>query len=156
MYIDPLGLEPYSQDFWNAYLNYDKYRTQDVWNTVGGSLGTTYMGENSCATRVSYGLNYGGEPIPAGVDGGNRNYGGDNLRYILSARELRKYLNKEWGSPTTTLNSYSDVMNFQSSLKKGETAIVSSDGHASVLTNSYKDPYVGGFGGDVWLLPNKP
>jgi hypothetical protein len=55
-FVDPDGLEPYSEDFWPAYLNYITYTSTDVWNKIGGSLGKTYGPySNSCAARVSYG-----------------------------------------------------------------------------------------------------
>lgn len=152
------GLEPNSKDFVDAYLDYDRYDYQDVWQIIDGNLGSTYKDEpNSCAARISCGLNYGGEPIPAGVPGGNRNYGGDNQRYIVSAQQLRNYLEDRWGAPDAKLRNQSDLNTFRDSLVKGQAAIVMSREHAAVIVggSSYADPYVDTFYGDAWLLPSE-
>lgn len=153
-YTDEFGLEPLSKEFWDAYLNYDLYEYPDVWNRIGGSLGKTYKDEPfSCAARVSYGLNYGGEPIPGGVPGGNRNYGGDNKRYIVSAQQLRNYLEDRWGAPDAKLRNRTDLNALRSRLEKGQAAIAVSKSHAAVIINGYSDPYVETFLGDAWILP---
>ena len=157
MYFDPFGLEPYAQDFWDNYLNYDSYGPADTWSKIGGNLNKTYGPySNSCAARVSYGLNYGGEPIPAGVPGGNRNYGGDNKRYIISARQLRSYLTDRWGEPDAALSTAADLTALIDSLEPNQVAVVVSQGHASVVSKSYKDNYIDYFLGDAWKLPVKP
>lgn len=157
MYFDPFGLEPYAQDFWDNYLDYDNYGATDAWNKIGGNLNKTYGPySNSCAARVSYGLNYGGEPIPANVPGGNRNYGGDNKRYIVSARQLRSYLKNRWGDPDKALSTRADLRALIDSLSPDQVAVVVSQGHAAVVSKSYKDGYVDGYLGDAWILPLKP
>lgn len=161
--VDPSGLcscgLPSGSDFWSRYPNYNDYSGSDVWNLIGGSLNDKYGAnspgglQNSCAVRVSYGLNRSGRPIPRGAPGANRNYGGDNARYILSARELNSYLRSAYGAPSRTLMSTGQFNAFQQGLSAGQVAIVSSKGHAAVVTGSYADPYVRSYLGDVWILP---
>ena len=41
-------------------------------------------------------------------------------------------------------------------LQPGQVAIVASDSHVAVVTDSnskYSDPYVSTYGGDYWILP---
>ncbi|MDR3157552.1 MAG: hypothetical protein LBU11_00765 [Zoogloeaceae bacterium] len=75
------------------------------------------------------------------------------INYIISAEQMNKYLRKQYGDPSQTLTSESDLDALKKSLKPGQAAIVSSKGHASVLTDSYEDPYVRSYLGDVWVLP---
>lgn len=159
-YTDPLGLAPpLSSNFWNVYPNYNSYTGAATWNLIGGSLNSNYGSgspggtQNSCAARVSHALNLSGSPIPAGTPGGNRNWGGSGMRYIISARQLGNYLTSSWGSPSQKVSNYSQVQNLQKSLKSGQVAIVMSQGHASVVTKTYTDPYVNS--GNVWVLPVK-
>ncbi len=92
---------PNSAPFWNAYLNYTHIpanQNSKVWDTIGGSIGESYgpVAENSCAARVSYGLDYGNSPIvqfpaasvnlPDHVYMGKK---GDGMRYIVSAMQMR-------------------------------------------------------------------
>lgn len=162
-FVDPRGLcacgMPDSANFWNNYPNYNDYTGADVWNLIGGSLNDSY-GENSpggtqnsCATRVSYALNYSGGSIPSGAPGANRNWGDANNRYIISARQMNSYLRMTYGAPSQTLTSASQLATLRSGLSSGQVAIVSSQGHAAVVTSTYADPYVSSYLGDVWMLP---
>jgi len=162
-YIDPFGLfgMPYADEFFDAYLRYQDstggYSTQDVWDKIGGSLNDNYAGSNSCAARVSYGLNYGGDPISRGSPGANRNYGGDDLRYIISARQLETHLNQQWGAPTHSNITFNQLDALRNGLGQGQVAVVVSTDHATVLTPGYSaDGYsILGQGGSAWILPNK-
>jgi len=98
-WVDVLGLcrckRPSSQSFWSNYPNYASHQTNDVWNAIGGSIGSDYQGENSCAARVSYGLNKSGASIPSNRKyQTNKNSGGTDGRYIISAAKMREYLKK--------------------------------------------------------------
>src|SRR5437763_273920 len=98
------GTRPSSAAFWNAYLNYvaiPASLNSKVWDTIGGSIGESYgpAAENSCAARVSYGLDYSGSPIgqfaAASVNLKDHSYkgkAGDGLRYIVSAMQMAAYL----------------------------------------------------------------
>lgn len=141
------------------YPDYDNYSGSDVWKEIGGSLNDNY-GENSpngtqnsCAARVSHALNESGSKIPAGTPGGNRNWGGNEDRYIISARQMNNYLRSNYGSPSQTLTNSTQLQSLRSNLATGQAAIVSSNGHAAVVTRTYSDPYVSSFLGDVWVLP---
>ncbi len=64
---DALGLSKY----WDNYMNFDKYRTSEVWEKVGGNIYWMHLSnfkfENSCALRVSRALVNSGETIPAAI-----------------------------------------------------------------------------------------
>ena len=155
--FDPFGLEPDSAEFWQSYLDYNNYRGSDsVWEKIDGNIGARFEGDpkaNSCAARVSYGLNYGGEPIPRGAPGAYRNYNGDNFRYILKARELRQYFRQRWGRPDAVLENIDDLNSLRTRLSRGQVAIVVSQGHAAVVREGYDDPFVESYLGDAWILP---
>ena len=163
-WVDVLGLcrckRPSSQSFWSNYPNYASYQTNDVWNAIGGSIGSDYQGENSCASRVSYGLNKSGASIPSNRKyQTNKNSGGTDGRYIISAAKMREYLKKTWGhnpKDTITPGKDNDLAELRNKLQPGQVAIVASDRHVAVVTDrnsKYSDPYVSRFGGDYWILP---
>ena len=155
---------PTSAAFKAAYLDYNNYSALDVWGIIGGGLNDSY-GEhgsiddiaNSCATRLSRGLNYAGTPIPKGSIGANKNYdgrtSGDGLYYIIQARKLRKYLHQAWGSPNQTLTHASQIDEIQNNLKAGQYAIIVSEGHAGAVSATYSDNYIRAYLGDMWILP---
>ena len=163
-WVDVLGLcrckRPSSQSFWSNYPNYASHQTNDVWNAIGGSIGSDYQGENSCAARVSYGLNKSGASIPSNRKyQTNKNSGGTDGRYIISAAKMREYLKKTWGhnpKDTITPGKDNDLAELRNKLQPGQVAIVASDRHVAVVTDrnsKYSDPYVSRFGGDYWILP---
>jgi hypothetical protein len=167
--VDPLGLcvcdLPDSAAFMNQYLRYDKFDGENVWEEIGGSLNEGYGKDspggtqNSCAARISHGLNKSGAPIPPGAPGANKNFGGPNngKRYVISARQMNAYLRKRYGNPSQTLTNSSQVDTLRASLKPGQVAIASSEGHAAIVASdsyNYQDPYVYGYYGDVWILPS--
>ena len=163
MFVDPLGLcscgLPNASSFVNQYPNYSEYTGAGVWSLIGGSLDSNYGADspdgvqNSCAARVSYGLNNSGDPIPAGTPGGNKNWNGDGNRYIISAKEMNSYLRSRYGSPSQTLGASSELESLRQGLGSGGAALISSTGHVGVITNSYSDPYVSSYLGDVWVMP---
>lgn len=161
--FDPFGLcscgLPNSSAFMSNYPDYNTYTGGDVWRLIGGTLEASYGAnssggvQNSCAARVSYGLNASGKPIPPGAPGANRNWNANNHRYIISARQMTSYLNGTYGPPSQTLASSAELIALRRGLGSGGAAIVSSGGHVAVVTGSYADPYVSAFLGDVWVLP---
>ena len=162
-WVDVLGLcrckRPSSQSFWSNYPNYTSHQTNDVWNAIGGSIGSDYQGENSCAARVSYGLNKSGASIPSNRKyQTNKNSGGTDGRYIISAAKMREYLKKTWGhnpKDTITPGKDNDLAELRNKLQPGQVAIVASDRYVAVVTDrnsKYSDPYVSRFGGDYWIL----
>jgi hypothetical protein len=163
MFTDPLGLcacgLPSSSNFMSNYPDYS-YSGKDVWKLIGGSLNDNY-GENSpggtqnsCAARVSHGLNESGAKIPNSPQHQtNKNWGGNNNRYIISASHMNSYLRSAYGAPSQTLTSSSQLSSLRSGLASGQSAIVSSNWHVAVVTSTYADSSVSSSLGDVWILP---
>ncbi len=69
--------------------------------------------------------------------------------------EIKKDLTESWGEPDMTLGDACNVECLQQKLKPGQVAILGSEGHSSVVTGTYTDPYVDVYDGDVWILPIK-
>ena len=149
---DLLGLRPPTKTFWPAYPNYGQ-GAGDVWKAIGGWLNDTYgPASNSCAARVSKGLNEGGEPIKS-VPGVDVDKNTDGNRYIISARQLRKYLKGQWGAPDATVNTAAELEAFKKKLGAGQSAVACSEGHAGVIKDGYNDPYHPYGETDLWILP---
>ena len=72
---------------------------------------------------------------------------------------MRGYLKKTWGhNPKDTIKPKkdNDWAELRNKLQPGQVAIVASDSHAAVVTDSnseYSDPYASTYGGDYWILP---
>jgi hypothetical protein len=161
-----------SKTFWDAYklVNYDTFppeKNVEVWKTVGGNIGKQFgpVAENSCATRVSWGLNYGGGPIPVGTPGAWHNFSdqsynnkrGDDKYYIINAGQMNAYLTGKWGKPDfSQVGTVTQLNSIIAGLQEGQCAIFAtrqSPGHSGVLKKGYKDPYVEGeLPLDVWEL----
>jgi len=139
----------------------------EVWKIVGGNIGKKYgpIKENSCATRVSRGLNYGGDQIPAGTPGAwhdfpDQSYNGkkgDDKYYIINAGQMNAYLTSKWGKPDfSQVNDISQLHSIVAGLYQQQCAIFAtknSPGHSGVLKKGYDDPYVEGeLPLDVWQL----
>lgn len=115
---DYLGLErPSCGDFKDHYPNYENNTSGDVYDQVGGWLDAKHDGgdadyQNSCALRISLGLNGcgGDHRIPPGAPGQNRVPDGNqpNDRQIISARRMCEHLENEWGAPDFTSSQTSD------------------------------------------------
>ena len=160
-----------SRAFWAVYPDYDTFIASMVWDLVGGSIGDTY-GKNpdsnqmSCATRVSYALNYvGGNEIPRLGDPASPNtpprsqrnrknvsyHGreGDNKYYITGAGDMKEYLLRKWGKEDAKIGDVPKLNQFTAGLGAGQIAVFATPGprgrgHAGVLKQGYQDPYVEG------------
>ena len=72
---------------------------------------------------------------------------------------MRGYLKKTWGhNPKDTIKpgKDNDLVELRNKLQPGQVAIVASDSHVAVVTDSnseYSDPYASTYGGDYWILP---
>lgn len=160
-----MSTRPSSTSFWASYLRYggeDGYGTDTVWRVIGGGIGLQYgPGSNSCAARVSHGLNYGGAPIrnftAASMNLREHSYegkAGDGMRYIVSAEQMAVYLRLVWDAPNSTPSTAAALIKFVDGLKPGQCAIFATKGHTGVLRSGYSDPYVGGFlPVAAWVLP---
>jgi Type VI secretion system (T6SS), amidase effector protein 4 len=160
---------PTSAAFWNAYLNYDKYTQKAVWKTIGGNIGEVHgpKDDNSCAARVSYGLNYGGAAVQPFDDAASMNFAdhkyegkaGDGKRYIVSAMQMAAYLQQVWGNPDHKLTKRDEIAKLVNELGS-KCAIFATPnppqghGHSGVLKAGYSDPYVDTeLPVNVWVLP---
>jgi hypothetical protein len=162
---------PTSAAFWGAYLNYASIppaQNSRVWDTIGGSIGESYgPNENSCAARVSYGLDYGNAPIVpfsgASVNLPDHSYNGkpgDGKRYVVSAMKMAEYLRSTWGQPDHLVATVPELDRVMNGLQDGQCAILATPnppggrGHAAVLKKGYTDPFVRTeLPVDVWTLP---
>jgi hypothetical protein len=158
---------PMSSNFWSAYLNYDSYTQDQVWDKIGGSIGELYgpANENSCAARVSYGLNYGGAPLgpfdQASVNLPDHVYNGkagDGKRYIVSAKKMAEYLKAQWGNPDFNVRTATELVQVIGNLGS-KCAIFATPnppggrGHSGALKVGYSDPYINSeLPVDVWVL----
>jgi RHS repeat-associated protein len=167
---------PSSTKFWEAYHKVDfgtikpevKYK---VWEFIGGNVGAFGAKPDpngnvseTCATRVSYGLNYGGNPIPSIPHVSNLNFRnqfyknkpGDNMRYILKAGDMNAYLTRTWGNPDyVALANSGTAKKIESGLLSEQCAVFATKqtpGHSGVIKKGYQDPDVDGFDVDVWEL----
>jgi hypothetical protein len=155
-----------SAAFWGAYqqIGYNKWRGEeqrhDVWKFVGGAIGQAFDGQNTCATRVSYALDYGGAPI-AGFDQKTsfRNWSnivfegkaGDDKNYIVGAPQMSDYFTKKMGAPDARLTTGDEGRAFEKTLASGQCAVFAGDHHSGLIKDSgYSDPYVKG---DPSVLP---
>jgi RHS repeat-associated protein len=169
-FVDMFGLDPRPtcNTFWPAYPRYGPNGTSqaDVWKKIGGNVGKAYGPDsNSCAARMSCGLNNGGAPIPRGTPGASRNFSdqkyegkaGDDKYYIVSAQMMREHLKDKWGNPDKVAKTPQDLKDIVNGLKPGECAVFATTGHVGVLKPGYQDPYVDGLlPVDVWVLPAPP
>lgn len=160
----PIPGRPSASSFWGKYPRYPNPSYIMVWRDfIKGWIGEDYLNDpNSCAARISYGLNYGGHLIkvhPAANVNVNGNlvppWHGDGLRYIISAQSLREYLRREWKEPDYTLPGET-VETLKEKLKDCPNGlfIVGSATHIGVVKRGYNDPYpqLLNDGGWAWLL----
>jgi hypothetical protein len=163
---------PTSAGFWGAYskIGYNVFTGEDakhdVWKFIGGSVGKLFDGQNTCATRVSYGLNNGGAPIkgfnnrttyhndPKTVFEGKA---GDDMNYNVSAPDMGVYLGKTIGPRSGHASVNADAEAFEKTLGKDDCAIFAGPHHSGLIKGSgYRDAYVmtdpGVMPVDIWKL----
>ncbi len=105
-----LTFPPLALPTWSIFNgNYPKHRgnpiydtPSKIYNSVGGELATLYNSnpakyQNTCAIRISKGINYSQLSIPAGPD---RYQGADGKYYFISAIALLKWMKLTFGTPT--------------------------------------------------------
>ncbi len=92
-------MKPTWSKFWIEYPDYGTYPdSATVKKEIGGGVDAGYI-TNTCAVRLSRGLNYSGQPLPATFAGLLMVKGGDGKHYALRVREMRKWLPHVLGSP---------------------------------------------------------
>ena len=169
--------------FTNDYhgLSYESNRKPDrpnqVYAEAGGDLRRKHNSGDtdfydSCALRLSIALNYI-DPIPASVPGlklrslttqlwKKEGVGSVDASFILSARDMDTYLTHQWGAPDMTVSIdqghdtfRTQMLQIQKNLKEGQIAVVTNDGHVSLITPTYNDDDVmksGASDNHVWIL----
>ena len=151
------GEKPCAADFQEHYLDYIQFPTySDAWTAVGGRLGDFYGEENSCAARASCGFNGAGAVIlPSRAANVNLSGPNQGVRFIISARELRRYMRNEFGRPAGTFDatllgpSTVNGTDFEATaqnlrarfLGPGEGAIIAADNHIAFISNISGDEY---------------
>ena len=161
---------PSTAAFWQAYqqIGYNKWtgedKTHEVWKFIGGKVGQLFDGQNTCAARVSYGLDYGGAPITpfsansffnassASFEG----KAGDDKAYIVGAPAMETHLTKLMGTPDATLTTGKESKDLEDSLPTGLGALFAGDHHSGLIMKGYSDPYVttsGVLPVSAWKIP---
>jgi hypothetical protein len=149
---------PSSKAIWDAYqdVGYMKWKGEDqkieVWKFIGGRVGKLFQNEHSCAARVSYSMNYGGDPInkydnkesyrnDASSDFNGK--AGDDKNYVVGAPGMGKYMAANYGPADLTLKDGMAFIEFQNGLNSDQTAIFVGSGHCGLVRKyGYRDPYV--------------
>ncbi|MCC6492600.1 MAG: type VI secretion system amidase effector protein Tae4 [Pirellulales bacterium] len=92
-------MKPTWLQFWNAYPDYRTYPdSAAVKKEIGGGVDAAYI-TNTCAIRLSRGLNESGVPIPGNFAGLAKVKGADGKYYALRVAEMRKWLPQALGNP---------------------------------------------------------
>ena len=106
---------PHIPSVFNLIAQYPVGHPDAVVNLIGGTVQAHYADpkfkdyKNTCAIRVSYALNYAGDPVPAAGGGVSNPYmtghrirtdkGGDARWYIYSTYDIRAYLTGRYMQP---------------------------------------------------------
>jgi hypothetical protein len=78
-------------DFSREYPDYLNFDSDAVKKKIGGAVDAAWI-TNTCAVRMSRGLNYSYLPVPASFNGLNTVKGGDGKHYGFRVAEMRKWL----------------------------------------------------------------
>jgi len=92
-------MKPHWSDFWIEYPDYGTWPdSAALKRDIGGSVDAAWI-TNTCAVRLSRGLNYSGVPLPAHAAGLLTVKGGDDKYYALRVAEMRRWLVQAIGNP---------------------------------------------------------
>jgi hypothetical protein len=83
--------KPLWSDFNREYPDYVSFDSAAVKRAIGGEVNEAWI-TNTCAVRMSRGLNYSKLPVPATFSGLHTAKGGDGKRYGFRVREMRLWL----------------------------------------------------------------
>lgn len=90
-------MKPTWSKFWSEYPDYGTYPDSAVVKQdIGGTVNEDWI-TNTCAIRMSRGLNYSGAPIPAAFKGLVTIRGADGKHYAIRVREMRTWLPHAFG-----------------------------------------------------------
>lgn len=85
--------------FWQNYPDYYfSSNSAAVKADIGGAVNADWI-TNTCALRMSRGLNYSGVSVPYGFNGMKTVKGGDGKRYAFRVREMRKWFAARFPAP---------------------------------------------------------
>lgn len=152
---------PPSSTVWVAYQEVayplDKYH---VWAVIGGNVGKTLTGRDTCAARISRALNYGGFPIRSPyVDYINdrtaifNGVPGDGMNYAVNTRTLENFLRSAFGPPDTEIRTRLDAEALERDLGSGQIAIAVSQSHAGIIKALNSDGLPGYREDPMWRKP---
>ncbi len=89
--------------FWQAYPDYlYSPDSKAVKADIGGAVDAAWIA-NTCAIRMSRGLNYAGVSVPYGFNGMKTVKGSDGKRYAFRVQEMRKWFAARFPKPTVDL-----------------------------------------------------
>lgn len=92
-------MRPTWAKFWSEYPDYITDPVSEaVKKDIGGAVNAAWI-TNTCAIRMSRGLNYSGVPVPAAFAGLTTIAGADKKRYAFRVAEMRKWLPHAIGKP---------------------------------------------------------
>jgi hypothetical protein len=96
-------MTPTWSKFWAEFPDYGTYPDSEaVKAMIGGNVDADYI-TNTCAVRLSRGLNDSGVPVPGNRAGLVTVKGGDGKRYALRVAEMRTWLPGALGKPAVDL-----------------------------------------------------
>lgn len=92
-------MRPTWAKFWAEYPDYINFPdSARVKADLGGEVAAEWTGLNTCAMRMSRGLNYSGVPLPASRAGLLTVTGADKKWYALRVKDVRKWLPGQFGA----------------------------------------------------------
>jgi hypothetical protein len=111
---------------WLAYPDYVYYPDpQNVKDLIGGDVNAAWI-TNTCAIRMSRGLNEVGIPVPSHFKGMVTVKGGDGKRYAIRVREMRRWLEDTLGAPDFDVSKTAGA-SFDKSTAAGMSGIMAFD-----------------------------
>ena len=125
---------PLWSDFSREYFDYVNFDSATVKKKIGGEVNEAMI-TNTCAVRMSRGLNYSNLPVPARFSGLRTVKGGDDMRYAYKVADMRKWLptNDALGQPDLDLRKKQGE-DFDKTTLKDMKGIIAFDIHFSDAT----------------------
>src|SRR4051794_9921318 len=128
-----MATRPTWASFWNAYPDYGYYPdAADAKAYVGGTASEGWI-TNTCAIRMSAGLNESGVPVPANFPGLVTIKGADKKHYGIRVAEMRKWLPTVLGAPDLDIKK-KDGEAFDKTTISTKKGIIAFDIHFSDAT----------------------
>ncbi|HEY2787293.1 MAG TPA: type VI secretion system amidase effector protein Tae4 [Fimbriiglobus sp.] len=126
-------MKPKWVDFWAEYPDYTTDpNSATVKSNIGGSVDESWI-VNTCAIRMSRGLNYSGVTVPGSFPWLLTVKGADGRRYGLRVAEMRKWLPHPLGTPDVDITKKAGDA-FDKSTIASRKGIIAFDIHFSDAT----------------------